>query len=137
MLTVHVTLTGQLGNDPKAAGPTSYWKLNVTALQDPDFLPQFTDMWQHLHQAKLPGSCPALWWEEVAKPACRNFCISFSKMAAHRRREKAFFLQRSLQLAVEAGRWAEAQQLKALLAREADFLTAGWAVRFWTSQLES
>ena len=50
------------------------------------------------------ADCPAAWWEETAKPACWAFCISFSKLVAHRRRELASLLLAGLQAALLANK---------------------------------
>jgi hypothetical protein len=86
-------------------------------------------MWSKLVAEKPPGTCPADWWENTAKPACRDFCIAFSRLAAHRRRETAFFLQRALQQALETSAWPDIAILKSRLAQLADYGAQGAAVR--------
>jgi hypothetical protein len=73
--------------------------------------------WQH---------CPAAWWEETAKPACRLFCINFNRQIAHR--EKAFFLQRALQNALQDAGWHGVGILKRRLSELADYNVQGAAV---------
>ena len=124
-----LTLPGSLLAASPPPLPSSYWKLNTSLLQDDDFLPSFAAMWGRLVALRPAGVCPADWWEQVAKPGCRDFCIAFSKQAAHRRRETASFLLTGLQAALLAADWPAVTILKAKLQGFAAYRLAGRAVR--------
>ena len=127
---LYVQLQGGLGAVvPPQPRRESYWKLNVALLQEPDFLPEFTSMWTRLMAARPPGSAPGQWWEEVAKPASRKFCITFSRMVAHRRRETTYLLQAGLQQALEAEDWPSVVVLRGRLAEEDSYRLRGRQVR--------
>ncbi len=92
-------------------------------------MPAFTTMWGRLLAARPHGVCPATWWELTAKPACRSFCINYSKQAAHRRRELSSFLLQAIQRAQVAGNWAAVHSLRGRLSAMAAHRLAGRAVR--------
>ena len=75
------------------------------------------------------GACLVAWWEETAKPACRAFCINFSRMVAHRHRELANLLLAGLQVALLGKDWPVVTALKSRLHRLASYRLAGRAVR--------
>ena len=126
-----VRLRGGLGvpSPPPPPQRASYWKLNVSLLHEPDFLPGFREMWDGLRAARQPGAPPAAWWEETAKPACRDYCIRFSRQVAHRRRETTFILQAGLQLVLDDGDWPAVAILRARLAEEDRHRLRGRRVR--------
>ena len=124
-----VTLAGSLQSSPPTQKPFSYWKLNTSLLSDEDFLPTFTVMWNNLLAGRPLGACPAEWWESSGKPACRDFCIRFSKLAAHRRREKVAFLHVALRVAIAGGHWNEVASIRKELAIHARYRLTGKAVR--------
>ena len=127
---LYVQLQGGLGAVvPPQPRRESYWKLNVALLQEPDFLPEFTSMWTRLVAARPPGAAPGPWWEEVAKPASHKFCITFSRMVAHRRRETTYLLQAGLQQALEAEDWPSVVVLRGRLAEEDRYRLRGRQVR--------
>ena len=126
---LYVQLAGVLQVAQPPPIPTTYWKLNTSLLKEEDFLPAFTAMWMALEAARPGGACPATWWEETAKPACRAFCINFSRMVAHRRRELANLLLAGLQVALLANDWPAVTALKSRLHRLASYRLAGRAVR--------
>jgi len=124
-----VVLAGDLHRAPPPPRPSSYWKLNTSLLSNEDFLPSFTIMWQSLLDRRPRGACPADWWEDFAKPACRDFCIAYSKTAAHRRRELAAFLHSGLRAALRDADWRQVAVLRGRLAEHARYRLTGKAVR--------
>lgn len=119
-----------------ARTPSLYWKLNTAILQEEDFLPDFSFMWNRLVQEYEDDQCPALWWEEVGKPACIDFCITFSKLCAHRRREMAYLTLAGLKIAYEEDDWEAIRGLKERLAGYAAYSLAGRAARSGQTVLE-
>ena len=126
---LYVRLAGVLQTAQPPPIPTSYWKFNTSLVKEEDFLPSFSAMWAALVAAQARGACPATWWENTAKPACRAFCISFSKMVAHRHRELASLLLAGLQVALLANDWPVVAALKSRLHQLAAYRLAGRAVR--------
>ena len=126
-----VRLRGGLGviSPPRPPPRASYWKLNVSLLHEPDFLPGFREMWDRLMAARPLGAPPAAWWEETAKPACREYCIRFSRQEAHRRRETTFIIQAGLQQVLEEGDWLAVAVLRGRLAEEDRHRLRGRRVR--------
>ena len=126
---LYVRLAGVLQTAQPPPIPTSYWKFNTSLVKEEDFLPSFSAMWAALVAAQARGACPATWWENTAKPACRAFCISFSKMVAHPRRELASLLLAGLQVDLLAKDWQVVAALKSRLHQLATYQLAGRAVR--------
>ncbi len=98
-------------------GPSFYWKLNVALLQEERFLPSFQLSWQQLVNSTkdLTTTCPAQWWEEIAKPAIKGFCLQFSKQEAERRKLSCELVTRALALALEDGDWDRVEHCRARL----------------------
>ena len=128
---VVVRLRGGMGtpSPPLPLSSSSYWKLNVLLLSEPDFLPGFQNMWTALLAARPPGAPPAGWWEEKAKPACCRYCIAFSRQEAHRCRETTFILQVGLQQALDEEDWPSVAVLRSRLAEEDRYRLRGLRVR--------
>ncbi len=91
----------------------SYWKLNASILEEPDFGPLFEAEWQGVLGDRSLASFASAWWEEVVKPFFRYFCQRFSKMAAHRRRETRNFFQVALAAALETEDWPRVRGCRA------------------------
>jgi exonuclease III len=97
----------------RVRGESFYWKLNVSVLQDEAFGPAFRAAWQHLLETSKPErQNPATWWEEVAKPAIRGFCIDFSKKLAERRKLSKELITRALALALEDEDWVRVEHCR-------------------------
>jgi exonuclease III len=119
-MALHVALDpASLGLRPpdRSRGPSFYWKLNVALLQEERFLPAFQRSWQQLvTNTKIPTiTCPAQWWEEVAKPAIRGFCLQFGKQEAERRKLSCELVTRALAFALEEGDWDRVEHCRARL----------------------
>ena len=72
------------------------------------------------------GTCPAAWWKDTAKPACRSFCMIFSKLVAHPRRELASLLLAGLQVALLANVWPG---VTALMSHLKELAPTTWLAR--------
>ena len=118
-----------MGAPSPSPSSASYWKLNVSRLGEPDFLPGFQNMWTALLAAGPPGTPPAVWWEEKAKPACRRYCIAFSRQEAHRQHETTFIVQVGLQQALDEEDWPSVALLRSCLAEEDRYRLRGCRVR--------
>ena len=64
-----------LNQHRKLSSRQSYWKLNVSILEDEDFEGNFVSLWTKLKLKQASFSDIADWWEIEAKPAIREFCL--------------------------------------------------------------
>ena len=56
----------------------SYWKLNTAILTEEDFLPNFKIFWNDILKLSPFSEDIADWWDNVAKPSIKQFCINFT-----------------------------------------------------------
>ena len=99
-----------------------YWKLNTSVLKDEDFLDNFQTFYTKL-QRKITDFCDiADWWDLLAKPAIKEFCMSVSERLAYVRKNTKSFLFSYLTLVIRKGNWREAtrvrRELRNLLLKE-------------------
>ena len=96
--------------------PTSvrgtYWKLNSLILDDKEFLPSFTLFWDRILKYRSEFLDIAEWWDKLAKPEIRDFCIGFSKQRKLRRDHTKRFLLSYLKIALEKKDWSEVGRVK-------------------------
>ena len=90
----------------------THWKLNSSILLDDRFLPQFSATFHELELEIDQFDYVADWWEEFAKPACINFCKSFSSSLAKKRKTFKIFLFALLRHATSRGDWTLVSQTK-------------------------
>ena len=69
----------------------TYWKLNNCILKDDEFLDNFAGCWQWLLSQKHNYADIADWWDGVAKPSIKEFCILFSTRRSKRRKDTKRF----------------------------------------------
>ena len=102
--------------------PPLYWKLNTSVLSDEDFLENFKILYTKLQQKIGDYSDIADWWDLLAKPTIREFCISVSERLSYVRKNTKRFLFSYLTLVTRKGNWGEVarvrKELKNLLMRE-------------------
>ena len=102
---------------------SSYWKLNTAILQDEDFLPAFKYLWKDITESISSFQDIGDWWDEVAKPIIKKFCISYSINRKRKRVEKKKYLLCMMRLALEHKNWDEVadirEQLHQLLKEDA------------------
>ena len=56
----------------------TYWKLNCAILNEEDFLPSFKLFWENIVKDRKNFQDIAEWWDKLAKPEIKDFCIGFS-----------------------------------------------------------
>ena len=95
--------------------PRTHWKLNSSILLHEQFLPQFSSIFQELELEIDQFNDVADWWDEFAKPACTNFCKSFSSSLARQRKTFKTFLFALLRHATLKGDWTLVAQTKVKL----------------------
>ena len=106
-----------------------YWKLNTSILHDEDFLENFDIMYKKL-QSKI-GDFTDIgdWWDELCKPAIRQFCMDVSERLSYVKKNTKRFLFSYLSLVIRKGNWREVarvrKRLRILLQKE----SMGFVVR--------
>ena len=79
----------------------TYWKLNVSILEDKNFLANFEHKWNKLINEIDSFSLSSAWWEDFAKLQVKNFLIQFSKIRSYMRKGTKSFLFQMLDLALQ------------------------------------
>ena len=93
-------------------GRKTYWKLNNANLKDDEFLSNFSDLWCWLKSLKPSYSDIADWWDIVAKPSIKDFCLLFSNRRSNRRKDTKKFWFAYLKTALHARHWRKWLELK-------------------------
>ena len=110
-------------------GRKSYWKLNNNILKDDDFLDSFVQLWDWLQPLKHDYSDIADWWDGVAKPSFREFCILFSSRRAKRRDDTKKFWFAYLKLVLNLKKWDEVSRIRKKLSNLLDEDSYGHTIR--------
>ena len=137
LLSDHRALSIEL--DVEAAGPTprpepTYWKLNTSVLQDGDFIPNFTRLWEKLLPRTSEYDRTSDWWEELFKPSVKRFLIQFSTIRARARKGTKSMLFSMLDLALEDQDWEEVAYIKSRIRNLISEETQGFLVRSRTKE---
>ena len=98
-------------------GRTTYWKMNSSILEEDDFLSSFKLLWRKIIGSELSFSDAADWWDMVAKPEIKEFCIGYSKMKRMARKDTVSFLLSYLKVVTEEKNWSEVSRVKEELHR--------------------
>ena len=115
-----------LGNKNSAQ---TYWKLNTAILNEEDFLPSFKIFWNSILQLSPLSNDIADWWDNVAKPNIKQFCIQFSIQRKQRRTAHKQFLLSSLKLFLEDNNWEQVARIKESLNQILNEDLMGFVVR--------
>ena len=91
----------------------SFWKLNNQILKDDEFLPSFKALWDFLLKSIDDYNDIADWWDIMAKPQIKHFCIAFSSYRKDKRNQTKQMLLYSLKLMMEENDWDEVIRIKA------------------------
>ena len=118
-----------LNENGKQFSRQSYWKLNVSILEDEDFEENFVTLWAELKSKQARFSDIADWWEMEAKPAIREFCFEFSKQRKERRNDSKAFWFAYLKIALEDKNWIEVARVKTKLIDMLQEDAFGYVVR--------
>ena len=113
----------------KSFSRQTYWKLNVSILEDEDFEENFISLWTGLKVEQARFSDIADWWEMVAKPAIREFCFEFSKQRKARRNDSKAFWFAYLKIVLEEKNWIEVARVKTKLMDMLQEDAFGYVVR--------
>ena len=93
----------------------TYWKLNTAILDDKEFIPSFKVLWGKILKCRSDFLDIAEWWDKLAKPEIKDFCIGFSIQRKFRRDHTKRFLLSYLKLALEVKDWNEVGRVKSEL----------------------
>ena len=93
-------------------GRTTYWKLNSSILEEDDFLASFKILWTKILEHETSFNDPADWWDMVAKPEIKDFCIGYSKIKHMSRKNTTSFLLSYLKIVTEDKNWSEVLRVK-------------------------
>ena len=85
----------------------TYWKLNTSILEEEDFLPTFTSFWRRISGSRPLFSDLAEWWDKLAKPEIKDFCVGFSVNRKLQRDHSKKFLLSYLKLVLAEKNWEE------------------------------
>ena len=107
----------------------TFWKLNTSLLDNPDFKIQFQAMYTRLTEVIDEYRDHAEWWEEEAKPAIAKFCKEFSALLAIERKNTKQFLYTSLKIFLMNENWTEVARVKEELRRMLMYDMTGLKIR--------
>ena len=93
----------------------TYWKLNTAILDEGDFIPSFTLLWERMLKYRQIFPDIAEWWDKLAKPEIKDFCIGFSIQRKLRRDHTKRFLLSYLKLVLVKKDWDEVSRVKSEL----------------------
>ena len=92
--------------------PPLYWKLNTSILHDEDFLENFETFYIKLRSKIHEFHDIANWWDLLAKPAIREFCMDVSERLSYVKKNKKRFLFSYLTRVIKKGDWNEVTRVR-------------------------
>ena len=107
-----VALDLDLMRAPPKTHDASYWKLNTSILQDSDFLSTFKLFWKDIVESIDSFSDIAHWWDDLAKPEIKRFCVIFSIERKKMRDQRKQFLLAYMKTALECKDWGEVSRTR-------------------------
>ena len=106
-----------------------YWKLNSSILQDEDFIENFSVMYRKIKSEVDYYDDIASWWDCVAKPTFRHFCMDVSERLAYVRKNTNMNLFSYLSLVIRKGNWVEVARVRKQLSTILEKESMGFVVR--------
>ena len=107
----------------------SYWKLNASLLNDPDFQPKFRLLYDELRTLIGEYDDHAEWWDVLAKPAIAKFCKDFSSKLAKERKSTKIFLYAALKIFLRYENWVEVARTKERIRKMLMYDMTGLQIR--------
>lgn len=95
---------------PQAARAT--WVLNRSIVEEEEFKDLFACLWDMLKEEKEEYADWPDWWEQRARPACRELCQRYSARRARERKMKKATLYMKLKDAYTKGAWTRVATLR-------------------------
>ena len=106
-----------------------YWKLNTSVLRDEDFLENFSTLYHKIRSEIDSHADIASWWDCVAKPAIKYFCMDVSERLSYVRKNTKMFLFSYLGLVIRKGNWDEVARVRKKLKKMLEKESMGFIVR--------
>ena len=75
-------------------------------------MPSFTKFWKDISKSKSLYNDIADWWDLVAKPEIKQFCINFSSLRNHKRNDTLMFLFSYLKVVLADKNWLEVGRIR-------------------------
>ena len=107
----------------------SFWKLNTSLLENPDFSKQFEVMYEKLVRLIGEYDYHSEWWEVLAKPAIVSFCKDFSSKLSRERNSTKRLLYASLRIHLDQEDWAEVAKTKEKIRKMLQYDMTGMVIR--------
>ena len=127
VLILNLTNLENIPLPPKS--PPLYWKLNTSILQDDDCLENFDTFYEKIRSKIDEFHDIANWWDLLAKPAIREFCIDVSERLSFVRKNTKRFLFSYLTLVTKKGNWNEVVRVREDLKRKLLKESMGFVIR--------
>ena len=86
--------------------------MNSAILREEEFIDNFGLFWEHLVSLKTEYQDVACWWDDLVKPSLKEFCITYSKHRASRRRGTLKFWFAYLKVCLNKKNWSEVTRAK-------------------------
>ena len=103
--------------------------MNTTILQDEEFLPNFAEFYRKIQLEITSYNDIAEWWDLLAKPAIKEFCIGVSERLAFVRKNTRRFLFSYLGLVIRKGNWKEVARVRKKIKTMLEKESMGFVVR--------
>lgn len=108
---------------------SAYWKLNISILKHRDFEQNFLKLWQFLQTKEDSYESTQIWWQELAKPKFKEFCIRFSQVLSNGRKGLKAFLFEALNQATIEEDYEEIKEIRAKLRQIINEEAMGFIIR--------
>ena len=108
---------------------SGFWKLNVSILEEEDFMLEFGVLWARIKQRKEEYNDISDWWDSLAKPECVGLCMRYSAMMARCRRGLKDMLMIMLESALSEKMWVDVAVIRGRLREIMNKESLGFQVR--------
>ena len=106
-----------------------YWKLNSSILHDEDFIENFSVMYGKIKSEIDSYDDIVSWWDCLAKPTFKHFCMDVSERLAYVRKNTKMYLFSYLGLVIRKGNWREVARVRKQLSSILEKESMGFVVR--------
>ena len=107
----------------------TFWKLNTSLLDDPNFKIQFQILYTRLSNLIPEYEDHGQWWEELAKPTIVVFLKDFSYKFAKQRKSTKLFLYSLLNIFLKQENWGEVAVIKEKIRKMLVYDSMGVMIR--------
>ena len=131
---VKLTFHHQVEYIPSPPRKKSYWKLNNAILHEDSFSESFNTFWLSILKHRDSFKDIAEWWDLLAKPEIKKFCMAFAIQRKLERSHTKKFLMSWLKIETEEKRWSEVQRIKSRIRQMVEEDNVGFIVRSRTQE---